>query len=72
MHLSSPNDNFSKTKLSRKAHFTRVTEVVELVQKCWNPMDMQQVCNKYINDMYRTFFSKRLLESVLFPCAISY
>lgn len=27
---------------------------------------MQQVCNKYINDMYRTFFSKRLLESVLF------
>ena len=31
---------------------------------------MQQVCNKYINDMYRTFFSKRLLESVLSFCAL--
>ena len=31
----------------------------------WYATHMQQVCNTNINDMYRTFFSKELLESVL-------
>lgn len=39
---SSPRDNLSKTKISRKAHFTRVTEVVESCQMCWNLHLMQQ------------------------------
>lgn len=51
MHLSFPNDNFSETKISRKAHFTRVTEVVELVQKCWKPMDMQHFCSRYTTNI---------------------
>lgn len=28
----------------------------------WNATHMQQVCNKYINDMYRTFFSRNTGE----------
>lgn len=52
---SSRRDNFLETRISRKAHFTRVTEVVESCQMCWNLHQMQQVCNKEY-DMYRTFF----------------
>lgn len=55
--LSSLRDNLSRTKISRKTHFSRVTEVVECRQMCWNLHRMQQVCNKDI-DMYRTFFSR--------------
>ena len=55
MLLSSQRDNLSETRISRKAHFTRVTEVVECCQMCWNLHRMQHICNKYI-DMYRTFF----------------
>lgn len=51
MHHSFQRDNLSETKISRKAHFTRVTEVVELVQKCWNPMDMQHTCNRYATNI---------------------
>lgn len=51
MRRSSQRDNLSETKISRKAHFTRVTEVVELVQKCWNPMDMQHTCNRYATNI---------------------
>ena len=40
-------DNLSKTKKSRKAHFTRVTEVVESCQMCWISNGMQHICNKY-------------------------
>ena len=47
MLLSSQRDNFSATKISRKAHFTRVTEVVERCQMCWNLHQMQHICNRY-------------------------
>ena len=61
---SSQRDNISRTKISRKAHFSRVTEVVECCQMCWNLHRMQHICsicNKYI-DMYRTFFSRNTGE----------
>ena len=44
---SSASDNLSETKISRKAHFTRVTEVVESCQMCWNLHRMQHICNRY-------------------------
>ena len=44
---SSQRDNLSETKISRKAHFTRVTEVVERCQMCWNLHQMQHICNRY-------------------------
>ena len=50
-------DNLSETNISRKAHFTRATEVVGSCQMCWNLHRMQLVCNKDI-DMYRTFSEK--------------
>lgn len=40
-------DNLSRTKISRKAHFTRVTEVVECCQMRWNLHRMQHICNRY-------------------------
>ena len=55
--VSTQRDRISRTKISRKAHFTRVTEVVECCQMCWNLHRMQHICNKDI-DMYRTFFSR--------------
>ncbi len=58
MHLSSPSDNFTETQDSRKARFTRVTEVVESCQMCWISNGMQHICNTNINDMYRTFSEK--------------
>ena len=50
-HLSSQRDNFSHTEKSRKAHFTRVTEVVESCQMCWNFNGMQHICNKYATNI---------------------
>ena len=47
MHRSSASDNISETRDSRKAHFTRVTEVVERCQMCWISSGMQHICNKY-------------------------
>lgn len=44
-------DNFSHTEKSRKAHFTRVTEVVESCQMCWNFNGMQHICNKYATNI---------------------
>ena len=61
-HHSSQRDNLSETRDSRKAHFTRATEVVESCQMCWNLHRMQHVCNTNINDMYRTFFSRNTGE----------
>ena len=48
---SSQRDNFSLTEKSRKAHFTRVTEVVESCQMCWNFNGMQHICNKYATNI---------------------
>ena len=50
-HLSSARDNFSHTEKSRKAHFTRVTEVVGSCQMCWNFNGMQHICNKYATNI---------------------
>ena len=44
-------DNFSHTEKSRKAHFTRVTEVVGSCQMCWNFNGMQHICNKYATNI---------------------
>ena len=44
-HHSFQRDNLSETRISRKAHISRVTEVVELGGKCYISVDMQQVCN---------------------------
>ena len=49
--LSSQRDNFSHTEKSRKAHFTRVTEVVGSCQMCWNFNGMQHICNKYATNI---------------------
>ena len=48
---SSARDNFSHTEKSRKAHFTRVTEVVGSCQMCWNFNGMQHICNKYATNI---------------------
>ena len=40
-----------KSKKSGKAHFTRVTEVVESCQMCWNFNGMQHICNKYATNI---------------------
>ena len=45
--LNYQRDNLSRTKISRKAHFSRVTEVVECRQMCWNLHRMQHICNRY-------------------------
>ena len=50
-HHSSQRDNFSHTEKSRKAHFTRVTEVVGSCQMCWNFNGMQHICNKYATNI---------------------
>ena len=41
--VSTQRDNISETRDSRKAHFTRVTEVVESCQMCWNLHRMQHI-----------------------------
>ena len=49
--FGSQRDNFSHTEKSRKAHFTRVTEVVGSCQMCWNFNGMQHICNKYATNI---------------------
>ena len=65
---SSPSDNLSETKISRKAHFTRVTEVVESCQMCWNLHRMQHICNRYATKILICIghFSVVILGNVLF------
>lgn len=68
-HHSSVRDNYSETKISQRAHFTRVTEVVELVQKCWIVINMQHVCNRYATNISMIcigHFSVEILGNVLF------
>ena len=45
--INTQRDNLSRTKISRKAHFSRVTEVVEYRQMCWNLHQMQHICSRY-------------------------
>ena len=69
-HHSSQRDNISRTKISRKAHFSRVTEVVESCQMCWNLHRMQHICNRYATNILICIghFSVVILGNVLF-CA---
>ena len=74
MHHSSQRDNFSHTEKSRKAHFTRVTEVVESCQMCWNFNGMQHICNKYATNISMIcigHFSVEILGNVLFFLRVS-
>ena len=43
---SSQRDNFLETRISRKARFTRVTEVVECCQMGWKLLRTQHTCNR--------------------------
>ena len=67
---SSQRDNLSRTKISRKAHFSRVTEVVECRQMCWNLYRMQHICSRYATKILICIghFSVEILGNVLF-CA---
>ena len=67
---SSQRDNLSRTKISRKAHFSRVTEVVECRQMCWNLHRMQRICSRYATKILICIghFSVETLGNVLF-CA---
>ena len=69
-HHSSQRDNFSETRISRKAHFSRVTEVVECCQMCWNLHQMQHICSRYATKILICIghFSVEILGNVLF-CA---
>ena len=60
-------DNFSRTKISRKAHFSRVTEVVECCQMCWNLHRMQHICSRYATKILICIghFSVEILGNVL-------
>lgn len=66
-HHSLVRDNFSETRDSRKAHFTRVTEVVECCQMCWNLHHMQHICNRYATKIMICIghFSVEILGNVL-------
>ena len=66
--LSSASDNLLETKISRKAHFTRVTEVVESCQMCWNLHRMQHICSRYATKILICIghFSVEILGNVLF------
>ena len=66
-HLSSQRDNLSRTKISRKAHFTRVTEVVESCQMCWNLHRMQHIRNRYATNILICIghFTVEILGNVL-------
>lgn len=65
---SSQRDNLSRTKISRKAHFSRVTEVVESRQMCWNLHRMQHICSRYATKILICIghFSVEILGNVLF------
>ena len=67
---SSQRDNISRTKISRKAHFSRVTEVVECCQMCWNLHRMQHICSRYATKILICIghFSVEILGNVLFAC----
>ena len=73
MLLSSQRDNLSETKISRKAHFTRVTEVVGSCQMCWNLHRMQHICNRYATKIMICIghFSVEILGNVLFILRVS-
>ena len=62
---------FRKREISRKAHFTRVTEVVESCQMCWNLHRMQHICNRYATKIMICIghFSVEILGNVLSFCA---
>ena len=63
--ISTQRDNLSETKISRKAHFTRVTEVVESCKMCWKLHRMQHICSRYatnISMICKSYFSRKLLE----------
>ena len=49
--LSSQRDNFSEKRISRKARFTRVTEVVECCQMGWKLHRMQHICSRYATNI---------------------
>ena len=51
MHHSSQRDNFLETRISRKARFTRVTEVVECCQMGWKLHRMQHICSRYATNI---------------------
>jgi hypothetical protein len=65
---SSQRDNLPRTKISRKAHFSRVTEVVECRQMCWNLHRMQHICSRYATKILICIghFSVEILGNVLF------
>ena len=65
--LSSQRDNFYRTKISRKAHFSRVTEVVECCQMCWNLHRMRHICSRYATKILICIghFSVEILGNVL-------
>jgi hypothetical protein len=49
--LSFQRDNFLETRISRKARFTRVTEVVECCQMGWKLHRMQHICSRYATNI---------------------
>ena len=70
VNFSCQRDNISRTKISRKTHFSRVTEVVECRQMCWNLHRMQHICSRYATKILICIghFSVEILGNVLF-CA---
>ncbi len=70
---SSQRDNLSRTKISRKAHFSRVTEVVECRQMCWNLHRMQHICSRYATKILICIghFSVEILGNVLLRVSTS-
>lgn len=67
--ISTQRDNYSLTEKSRKARFTRVTEVVESCQMGWKLHRMQHICNKYATNISMIcigHFSVEILGNVLF------
>ena len=51
VHHSFQRDNFLETRISRKARFTRVTEVVECCQMGWKLHRMQHICSRYATNI---------------------
>lgn len=49
--ISTQRDNFLETRISRKARFTRVTEVVECCQMGWKLHRMQHICSRYATNI---------------------
>ena len=67
VNFGSQRDNLSETRISRKAHFSRVTEVVECCQMCWNLHRMQHICSRYATKILICIghFSVEILGNVL-------